>query len=278
MKTKWKTIITMTTTTSNNQTTPYTTLFNSFKRHIRTLTASLEERDFSSFKSLNAFKSHQAENRKLNQLLYSQVQSYLNYVDEINMWFSSDATLSDLIAKRNRDNGNGDDSYVSEAYEIFKSAGVTPLYSKPLISEYLYRISINSGLPFANEEILNSSEWARKEINDEVDRFVEREFSVLIANLVLFLDFAAGYTRKHAEQKGNNKSGKSNKFTKSAGKTAVSNGDNAEATNATEDMTVTGYQDAINWLNGFIKTKAGMAKLRSKVWETLTQGHAVEFL
>ena len=61
--------------TSKTQTTPYTTLFNSFKRHIRTLTASLEEKDFIKFsedKSLDnplaAFKAHQAENRKLRGL------------------------------------------------------------------------------------------------------------------------------------------------------------------------------------------------------------------
>ena len=137
---------------------------------------------------------------------------------------------------------------------------------------------------------MNSSEWARKEINDEVDQFIDCEFSVLIANLVLFLDFAAKYTRKRAEQKGNKNNNNSEKF---AGKTAVSNGNdgnNGNNGNNTEvadakgnvdnrlDAEVAGYQDAINWLNSFIKTKAGLAKLRAKVWETLTQGHAVEFL
>ncbi len=98
---------------NNNKSTPYTTLFNSFKRHIRTLTAALNEKDFSSFKSLDAFKSHRAENRKLNQ---HQVGSYLNFVNDINTWLNNDYALSTLIAK-SRDEGKSE-SYVSEAYAI----------------------------------------------------------------------------------------------------------------------------------------------------------------
>lgn len=320
---------------TNSNKTPYTTLFNSFKRHIKTLTASLEEKDFNSFnslfKSLDAFKSHQAENRKLNQLLFSQVRAYLNYVNDISTWFTNDDALSTLIAQRNGGNGgngntgssgsNGSISntgytYVfSEAYEIFKLVGVTPLYSKPLISEYLYHVSINSGLPFADETILNSSEQIRKDVNDEVDKFVDCEFSVLIANLVLFLDFAAMYTGKKAAgkkaagskvavNKGNNKSnksaGKSADKSVSAGKSAGNNtkinedgaevAEVAEAKEAKDNVfgldgadgantaEIAGYQDAINWLNSFIETKAGLVKLRAKVWETLTSGHSVEFL
>lgn len=134
---------------TNNTKTPYTTLFNSFKRHIKTLTASLEEKDFRSFKSLfkslDAFKSHQAENRKLNQILFHQVQAYLNYVNDINTWFTNDDALSTLIQPTNSNasdtsnvsnasNASNSDSYVSEAYSVFMKSGVTPLYSKPLIS------------------------------------------------------------------------------------------------------------------------------------------------
>lgn len=307
---------------TNNTKTPYTTLFNSFKRRIKILTASLEEKDFNSFnslfKSLDAFKSHQAENRKLNQILFHQVQAYINYVNDINTWFCNDDALSTLIAQRNGGNGNTGSSgsngsisntgytYVfSEAYEIFKLVGVTPLYSKPLISEYLYHVSINSGLPFADETILNSSEQIseqiRKDVNDEVDKFIECEFSVLTANLVLFLDFAARYTEKKAAgsqvagskvavNKGNNKSNKSASAGKSAGNnTEINEGGTevAEVTEATDaknnaldelDAEVAGYQDAINWLNSFIETKAGLAKLRAKVWETLTSGRTVDFL
>ena len=298
---------------TNNTKTPYTTLFNSFKRHIKTLTASLEEKDFRSFKSLfkslDAFKSHQAENRKLNQLLFSQVRAYLNYVNDISTWFTNDDALSTLIQPTNSNASDASDtsnvsnasnastsgSYVSEAYSVFMKSGVTPLYSKPLISEYLYHVSINSGLPFADETILNSSEQiserirkdVKDDVNDEVDKFVDCEFSVLIANLVLFLDFAAMYTGKKGNK--SNKSAVSNKETINAADAAeIADAKDSKDTNDTKDNVfeldganaaeVAGYQDAINWLNSFIETKAGLAKLRAKVWETLTSGHTVDFL
>lgn len=123
----------------------------------------------------------------------------------------------------------------------------------------------------------------------------------MTANLVLFLDFAARYTEKKAAgsqvagskvavNKGNNKSNKSASAGKSAGNnTEINEGGTevAEVTEATDaknnaldelDAEVAGYQDAINWLNSFIETKAGLAKLRAKVWETLTSGRTVDFL
>ncbi len=128
------------------------------------------------------------------------------------------------------------------------------MYSKRLLSHYFYQLTINSGLQFANENILNSSELGRKGINDEVDNFVKCVFSVLIANLVLFFDFAARYASKSAEQKAN--------------KSAVNNRNNGnDAKNNELDTEVAGYQDVINWLNSFIETESeGLGGINTRIY------------